>query len=177
MVDRPINMPAPLVHEILLNTKTQTREPMNSTLVDTVAGDRLWVREHFFHDKTLNKKFFKADGGVFGGAHIWLRPSEMDRADSRLTLIVTKTCNMPLHDITPDECAAEGLILPLAEGASAGERRQWEHEARERYIALWRVMHDKIGPKWDDNPDVLAITFKHYNLNIDSMPMGIVGHG
>ena len=91
MTDRPINLPAPLVAEILLNSKTQTREPANSESHGTKAGDRLWVREHFFRSRATQKTFYKADGVLFVDAPTWAHPSEMVRADSRLTLIVTET--------------------------------------------------------------------------------------
>ncbi|KKM22534.1 hypothetical protein LCGC14_1624430, partial [marine sediment metagenome] len=106
----------------------------------------------------------------------WAHPSEMVRADSRLTLIVTETRTMRLQEITPEDCAAEGVILPLAEEATAA-RRQWEETARQRFIALWTIMYAVSGPKWDDNPDVLAITFIPYKFNIDAMGKEIVADG
>ena len=38
-------------------------------------------------------------------------------------------------------------------------------------------MYAVSGPKWDDNPDVLAITFIPYKFNIDAMGKEIVAHG
>lgn len=98
------------------------------------------------------------------GVPTWcLRPSIfMPRAGSRLTLTVTATKIERLQDISRDDVLAEGISArdgqPIA-NVWAG----WH----EPFAALWDSLH---GPgAWENNPEVVALTFTVARRNIDAM--------
>lgn len=146
-------------------------------------GDRLWVRENFWHygiwlpleDGSwhfFGRKAPSSDLGVieYMGAPIealkapsrdrvgyHLRPSiYMPREASRITDIVTATKVERLQAITFIEAKAEGVsFLPGAE------------DPRDAFRTLWQSLHGKDS--WDANPEVVALTFTVHHQNIDAM--------
>lgn len=92
----------------------------------------------------------------------------MPRWASRLTLIVEEVRVQRLHAITSADAIAEG-IEPVP-----GGWRNYQDDQRSvpfadtAYKFLWQSLHDKEGQRWEDNPDVLVLTFRVQRGNIDS---------
>lgn len=116
--------------------------------------------------------------------HEWRwRPSLfMPRWASRLTLTVTDVRVQRLQEISEEDALAEG-VTDFAE--SCDRPRAWEglkHEdrigmtrvtfgsAKKAYNALWDSLNPKIGKRWDDNPWIVACTFRVELRNIDRVP-------
>jgi hypothetical protein len=173
MTDRPILFSGPMVCALLAGRKTQTRRLATSRPTGRFEiGDRLWVRESILHapashgfDLThgmLGTVGYYADGdgewrdrAKAGGAKS--RPSiHMPRWAARLVLTVTDIRTQPLQDIGEDDARAEGVVMVAA------------RNYRDGYAVLWNSLHTKAGERWDDNPDVIAVTFTVQRRNIDA---------
>jgi hypothetical protein len=98
----------------------------------------------------------------------------MPRWASRLTLIVTDIKAEQLNKISEDDARAEG-IFEFMSGPTRmfGLRVEGGYalpglSARETYMNLWCDLH---GPSaWNDNPEVIALTFTILKHNIDALP-------
>ncbi len=98
----------------------------------------------------------------------------MPRWASRLTLVITATKVEPLHDISDDDCFAEGLE-PFGEREEG--RRIFhspvpghEHEGyrgADAFCELWSHLHGRAS--WDENPEVVALTATIHHCNIDKL--------
>lgn len=111
----------------------------------------------------------------------WKPPIFMPRWASRVTLIVTDVRRQRLGDITPAEAEAEGLTgiirdrqtvwgIPDQDGTpGTGEggwaMARWQADPRLAYYQLWRGLH----PRGEDDPEVVALTFRVQEQNIDDM--------
>lgn len=197
MTDRPILFSAPMVRALLAGRKTQTRRLATSPLAKAGRGDRLWVREAWFHVEPVRSAplfvghagaaAFKADD-TFIGCHRWKPSIHMPRWASRLTLEVTEVRRQDLWDITTADAMAEGLFtatsaeLCIHEDADGqlipdrtpGRRWYWAAEGlkvsscpREAYRALWDHLHG-VG-SFDSGPEVVALSFTVHPVNIDSL--------
>lgn len=145
MTDRPMLFSGPMVRALLAGTKTQTRRvlafqdwqeaivkrwPNQKACVPVQTGDRLWVRESWWHHKSPHIEQAGFVGGTItllddGPARfhandqfdpalhvdVWRkRPSiHMPRWASRLTLIVTDVRVERLQDISKEDARAEGV--------------------------------------------------------------------
>jgi len=157
-------------------------------------GDALWVRENlqFFGtpggDASImfEPLHYAADEQVPGavGPAItvpagWRLPNHggekipsihMPRWASRLTLEVTAVKIERLQDITPEDAESEGVWY-----SSAEYREQvciWRDCAGalqklrvKEFANLWKRLHGDEA--WDANPEVVAISFRPHQINID----------
>jgi hypothetical protein len=117
--------------------------------------------------------------GTRGQRHIekfWLRPSiHMPRWASRLTLTVTEVRVQRLQEISRWDARAEG-IRPLPQQDVDDPSCWWEcepgqHQARtptESFRLLWSSLHDDAPARWEDDPEVVALTFTVARRNIDA---------
>lgn len=150
-------------------------------------GDRLWVRENFAHVGTCDPGFltyqatYPGDLSAFGLENVpatlkgagykWTPCIHMPRALSRLTLIVTATKIERLNDISEDDAKAEGApwyvyghgIISDAEYALDPG---YQPNKRMGFCDLWQGLHG-LG-SWNDNPEVVALTFRIVRANIDA---------
>lgn len=152
-------------------------------------GDRLWVRETWrasygwdWYSEKLGRTprpsditpgniiEYLADGEHELGGKNW--PSIfMPRWASRLTLIVTGVKIERLQDISDNDMLAEGII-PYKSGNmpmfGIPVPHAFEHPGltlRETFLNLWCTLH---GPNaWNQNPFVVAISFRVIKANID----------
>jgi len=111
----------------------------------------------------------------------WVPSIHMPRWASRLTLIVEQVRVEPLIDISEADILAEGapLCLHHVDGTQDGsnphmcvinEGEPWATQSpRAWYHHLWDALHDKDGQRWEDNPDVVALTFRAIRGNIDRL--------
>lgn len=212
MTDRPIIFSAPMVRALLGGRKTMTRrmawrvsmrpggpildgangqmdivethqvhEP--SPWLKVQPGDRLWVRENFWHapaemgfDRTHGMHghvAYSAGPGMGADAEdraraygVKQRPSRhMPRRFSRLTLTVTAVRVERLQDISEADALAEGTREPsLRDLGKDLAQAAWSE--RQVFKRLWNHLH---GPSaWDANPEVVALTFTVRRGNIDA---------
>lgn len=137
--------------------------------------DRLWVKETWASDGHMIKDR-SGEAGVRYAAtddiHELRRrkPSIfMPRTASRLTLTVTAVRVERLQDITETDASDEGAPC----GVMDDEGKFYPDLSgtyRCGFAGLWRHINSKRpGADWDDNPWVVAITFKPALCNIDSL--------
>lgn len=98
----------------------------------------------------------------------------MPRWASRLTLTIAEVRLEPLQAIIPDDAIAEGLIHK----PGVIEPNWWmlpepHHQGSflspvAAYRWLWNDLHVAEGERWDDNPEVVALTFTLARKNIDA---------
>jgi hypothetical protein len=127
-------------------------------------GDRLWVRETWRTDKSLDGRaptkfsawpvMYYADRSVlnhgsFHGSPIGKkRPSiHMPRWASRITLEITDVRVERLQEISESDCELEGL-------------KRLQGGIKIEYRCLWESLHKAKGFRWDENPWVWVISFK-----------------
>lgn len=193
MKERPILFSAPMVRAILEGRKTQTRrvakEFTGNGNLDAILkrfpnqegcpygqpGDRLWVRETWRTDESLNDQApnqfsgwpvrYEADGAVlkhgcfFGNTSGKTRVAiHMPRWASRILLEITSVRAERLRDISQSDAMAEGappshpsIDRVSAEFGFADFSRSW-------YAQLWEQING-CG-SWGNNPWVWVIEFK-----------------
>lgn len=193
MTDRPIIFSTAMVQALLAGRKTQTRRLASSPLRRVEVGDLLWVREGFRN--AYDATFYLADGPpTFEGGQPYPdgligkgRPSiHMPRWASRLTLEVTEVRRMRLQDTSDEDALAEGVHKEygIVGVNCAGGVHQEEHgyryfatdqlddEGREHasdaFMDLWDSLHTKPGERWEDNPEIVALTFRVHPCNVDA---------
>ena len=100
----------------------------------------------------------------------------MPREFSRITLIVTATKTERVKEITPGDAELEGAFASSRIGdgpchatwSMTGEG--WRsHVPDAAFAAYWQSLHTKPGARWEDNPEVVALTFEVHKVNIDAM--------
>ena len=113
--------------------------------------------------------------GTDSGKGPWRPSIHMPRWASRLTLVVEDVRLAPLQSISRDDSIAEGLRLSSAvieefwrwpEPYDAGH---WLSPPA-AYAWLWGQLHTDEGERWEDNPEVVALTFRVVRCNIDRVP-------
>ncbi len=147
MTDRPILFSEKMVYGLTHGLKTQTRRLATSPLAKTKPRDRLWVRETWAPVSdgfVYRSDFWEHYSGP------WKPSIHMPRRASRLFLVVTDVRFQALHDITEREAEAEG------------------EEDLYDYQRLWDELY---GPgSWDENPQIVALSFTVKKQNIDNLP-------
>lgn len=184
MTDIPIIFSAPMVQALLSGRKTMTRRLASSPLRNALPGDRLWVRETWqLHSRATDfgcVVYRASINGSWTEAHEmvpvskligkrvqpkpfqlgWRSPLHLFRDLSRLTLLVTGTKVERLQDISKADVMAEGIHE--RNGAPMIDVHAGWHEP---FADLWVSLHGKES--WDENPEVVAISFDVVKANID----------
>lgn len=176
MADYPIIFSGPMVQALLEGRKTQTRRIPTAMWEKVRPGDRLWVREAWTKAVPLmgsERIIYRADDGTprcigtLWDSESWKPSIHMPRWASRIILEVTATKREPLQDISEADAEAEGVEGELCD---AGPR----HGPDGRMISyiwslmgVWQHLHQKPGRRWQDNPEVIALTFNVRLGNID----------
>lgn len=197
MTDRPIIFSAPMVRALLAGRKTQTRRLATSPLRRVQPGDRLYVREAWRLPATWDDRAPHAivsSCREAGWKQPWapvaweadctrdnwgewrehepgrLRPSlHLPRPFSRLTLMVEGVKAEPLQSISAADAVAEGIERELG-GWKTYDDGPRAFGQRESFASLWASLHPKAGERWQDNPHVVALTFRVVRGNIDQLP-------
>lgn len=202
MRQRPIIFTHDSVRAILAGRKTQTRRPVKGAHIITcddrtgvtdtpcpygVPGDRLWVRETWYHAfrRPPNSTgasagvVYLADDGVnlnpgwspHGNGKGWKPSIHMPRWASRITLEVVSVRAQVLQEIDISDALAEGMV-PTWDGRDAtGRRCPGEVD---QFAEVWNTIHGKRCP-WESNPWVWAVEFRVINtepadLRVREMP-------
>lgn len=188
MSDRPIILDASAARSLLAGTRTQTRLLATSPLRNCQPGDRLWLketcaggripagqsREHFAAIKSAEFVVFPDGWRQYrnGEGHAgsiptsrklqWTPAIHMPRWASRATLIVESVRIGPLQGIEPDAILAEGQLARFA-----GLFWRWRKPVRGlwrdpvcAFAAMWNAAHGTRGERWEDNPEIVALTFR-----------------
>lgn len=133
-------------------------------------GDRLWVREAWWHLKECRPPFHHGGPGVCVRYESEVQPGDpmnaydrrspihMPRWASRLTLEVTGVRVERLQDITPDDARAEGH--PHVPGTERYPQEVHDDAARDWFMDLWDGLNAKRGHPWESNPWVWVVTFR-----------------
>jgi hypothetical protein len=204
MTDRPLILSGLEVRAVIEGRKTQVRRvlkpqpnalngglPLNNGYgsystedgwkkYPYALGDRLWVRETFWHDEYGLR--YRADGHIspFG----WKPSTQMPRTASRLTLVVTDARVQRVQEITDEDALAEGATEKKWTNESDQHRSGWHMDwplnepergwhdimlgsPRWAFANLWNTMNLKRGHDWTANPWVVAVTFGARQGNID----------
>lgn len=152
-------------------------------------GDRLYVREVWrpIHsgDRSLGAEYRADKPADWRDQTVWRKSGHMPRWASRLTLAVEDVRVQRLQQISEADCLAEGprikgyaefrfgrSNLDYAPSSLDGVMVHTDQEhvyatPRCWYRELWGSLHTNAGERWDDNPWVVAITFRAVPGNID----------
>lgn len=162
MPDMPITIIAPTTARVLDGTCTELRRPVGS-LAQCVAGDRLWIREHFVLHRDF-ERLSPLQALDRGASPVWSIDipdlpdyitadlgrrrfaRELPRAWSRAHCMIEAIHTEPISLISNAAIACEGFV------------------AREQWIAAWDagVSLGREGQRWlyAADPRVLVITFR-----------------
>jgi hypothetical protein len=196
MTEQPIMFGATSVRALLAGRKTQTRlladkhrkarlqrigEPDAVRLTpsmwrDTNIGDRFWVRESLGWDKGAERLFYRADGATVSGVppsgHMIgatpLSSLYMPRWASRLMLTVGAVRIERLQAISEIEAIAEG-VERLADGSFRADETDnlAYRSAALGYAHRWSAFHTRPGTRWEDDPEVVVVTFTVARSDLD----------
>ncbi|WP_420137592.1 hypothetical protein [Sphingomonas sp.] len=125
-------------------------------------------------DAALAAYFKMADRSVEKRARI-SRPSiHMPRWTSRLTLTVEDVRVERLRAISEADAEAEGCVWDSADGydvwyVPGAQMPRHGATAAECYSILWDSLHSDPGQRWQDNPEIVALTFRVVRGNIDQL--------
>ncbi len=168
MPDYPILMAEAMVRALLDGRKRQSRRLPTATWIKVErefrrgAPIRLWVREAG-NFRRRGEILYRADASSEAPtpARIkqeWTSSIHMPRWASRLTLLVTGVRSERLRAIREADCEVEGAMRPNA-GSS------W----REAFRGVWNTYHRRSGERFEDNPEVIALSFTVSRRNIDTL--------
>lgn len=187
-----------MVRALLAGRKTQTRRLATSPLRRVQPGDRLYVREAWSHTGegvwTIEDARRHIPGGraIYRATHEGIAPLRwwpslhMPREFSRLTLIVEGVAVEPLQALTDAHAMAEGIYAhhgaelgwlysfevagdPAGPKSKIARPAGWE-KPQHAFLNLWGQLHTKPGERWEDNPHVVALSFRVVHGNIDQVP-------
>jgi hypothetical protein len=147
-------------------------------------GDRLWVRESWWHVCAADGATVTAPGTSLGRdaaffvadhpdyppcPHYRKRPGiYMPRWASRLTLTVTDVSVQRLQSIGDEDAVAEGLERAAKHADRCMTPAGDYAVPRVAFQRLWDHINGKrAGAAWADNPWIVAITFTVAHRNID----------
>lgn len=188
MRDHPIIFSGPMILALIAGRKTQTRRLATSPLAKVQPGDRLWTRETAWYAPADAKPSdFKRMIWSVTGQHLPRDLFEgMKQAPSihqplqasRLTLPVESIRFQRLHDISEDDAWAEGVCHAIENGRPGMDMGGLDSAMRREIVTgyigggrrafnwLWDQLHDKPGERWEDNPQIVALTFSVVEDNI-----------
>lgn len=194
MADWGVIYNGPMVRALLAQRKGVTRRLASSPLRLCVPRDRIWVRETCVAAKDpqtgrLGVQYLADDTGklipdLFEYEDKWNKLNNyrtkktgktgntvgsihMPRWASRLTQTVSDLVEQRVQDITPEEAIDEGLERDGDRWRVDSLPNHWNEDPVQVYRALWDSLHTKPGERWEDNPQVIAISFTTVLRNID----------
>lgn len=125
-------------------------------------------------------KYFPSRSHNADGSMRWCPSIHLPRWASRLTLTVEAVRTEPLHAISEADALAEGAaIISYARlpgmpdgtaywhGQETDDISQGFESATASYRHLWDSLRPSAGQRWQDNPEVLVLSFAVRRGNID----------
>lgn len=94
----------------------------------------------------------------------------MPRWASRLTLVIEEVRFQRLQTISHDDARSEGIERDGDGWREYTGRPIRPLGARECFASLWASLHQTDGQRWEDDPEIVALTFSVHHCNIDRMP-------
>lgn len=180
--ERPILFGASMVRAILDGSKTQTRRvakefdgmpnldkilqrfPRQNGCPYGVPGDRLWVRETW----AVQHEYDAAAPSEIGASARWhyaatedlggllkRSPIFLPRRGSRILLEIADVRVERLHEISADDCRAEGHPVDYSRSP---DPEVHDDAAHDWYMDLWESING--AGSWDANPWVWVISFE-----------------
>lgn len=160
-MDRPILFSAPMVRAILDGRKTMTRRIYKPRFDKWQVGDRLWVRETYATNKTLDgvEVFYRENSSVIGMPDWegdfpfkWKPSIFMPRDYSRILLEITELKREGLRDISEADAEREGAACETDFFSTTG------YSYYQGFRSIWEQINGRGS--WEDDPEVVAIGFK-----------------
>jgi hypothetical protein len=187
MTDYPLILDPTAMRRVLAGSKTQACLLGVSPLRDCRPGDRLWVREACVGGKTagargdLTARICKAEfivfkdgwrqfrngsgraGSIPTGRDVkWTTGIHMPRWATRTMLAVESVRRENVHDLNATDLIAVGQLATLAGWywqRSQPTRGIWR-DPQPAFAAMWNASHTTRGERWDDNPEIIVLTFR-----------------
>lgn len=144
------------------------------------TGDLLWVRERWSDEHLAPGEVYYYATALEDGlradevAEIRWRPSiHMPRWASRITLEVTAVRVQRLQEISQEDARAEGVATEEWEDwrenvtSIAMPEGSYIENERDLFRDLWDSLNAERGFGWDDNPWVIAVSFRVHKMNVD----------
>lgn len=174
MTIRPIIFSAEMVRALLDGRKTQTRRLATSPLRRCEPGDLLYVRETWRPNHSGDRRRgaqYRADKPANWRDQTVFKPSiHMPRWASRLTLRVTEVRTQRLHGIASSDTVNEGVQCDTCDAMQRSAcSSSGCFASRHEFIKLWNSLHTKPGERWEDNPQIVALTFEVIHGNVDEI--------
>lgn len=137
-------------------------------------GDQLWLRESFYHVKSSDTFFYRADQKPVSAivdrslrenfayhrtqaSTNFQPPIFMPRCASRIQLEITNVRVERLQDISEEDARDEGVSVPTALGVLAEHYPGPKHKIA--FQGLWDSINADKHP-WESNPWVWCISFR-----------------
>lgn len=170
MPQYPILMAEAMVWALLEGRKRQSRRIPTATWIKVErefrrgAPIRLWVREAG-NFRRRGEVLYRADASSEAPTRArirreWTPSIHMPRWASRLTLLVTEVRSERLRTIRDADCEVEGATRP-------GPGASW----REAFREVWNTYHRRSGERFEDNPEVIVLSFTVSRRNIDTLTL------
>lgn len=180
-------------HKGIWSFYAKTPEPIYTCKCLYNEGGRLWVRERWRTDVSLNKlgatelpkeapiEFFTGDTKVLGGR--WRQSIFMPRRFHRIDLDVLNVTPQRLHDMVEADFTAEGVEVdssgcvrlegPFAPWTYLENHQNPTREQLQRaiYAALWDSLNEEPGCTWKKNPWVFVIKFRKVPPSVPQVPV------
>lgn len=93
----------------------------------------------------------------------------MPRWASRLTLVVSDVRRERLRSISGHDSRCEGVERDGEDWRDYSGAGISILSARESFATLWDSLHTTEGERWEDGPEVVALTFRVERTNIDRL--------
>lgn len=171
-----------MIKAVHAGLKTQTRrviKPQGKRKLEDCPfggpGDFLFCREEIIaitriggRDKIVGFYSDKAPFVDDEGSYVewpysvtWLRPREMPLRFCRTALKITNVRVEKLHDISENDCKAEGVPGKWAFDEDVADDGL---KYSENFQALWNAINGRRGHEWETNPYVWVIEFEKVSL-------------
>ena len=163
--DIPVIMSRPMVRATIEDRKTETRRLAWRDKNPPTAFSPHWVETAWQRVKPGDRLYVRES---------W-RPDDYAPEDNARTIF------MSLWSISERDCEAEGVVFETADppfwyvpgimpnditAVGIEERADLMPHAVQSFRKLWIYLHGREG--WDANPEVVAISFRVINANIDA---------
>jgi len=122
---------------------------------DSIAGDKtllaFWKQRIIYRADHPNKT--PDECGCGSGDNRWRSPFHLPRWASRITIKITDVRFERLHEISTEDCIAEGMRTNLREQEAVDD-------LCDQYQKVWNDINLKRGLGWDKNPLVWVVSFR-----------------